>query len=404
MKLGLRNITLLLEALGRPERNYFKVQVAGTNGKGSICAFLDSIAQAAGVSVGVYTSPHLVSIRERIRIQGLEIPESDFANETTKVRNMAERLISEKEIAGRPTFFEHLTAMALSYFARSGVRLAVLETGLGGRFDAVTAASSEIKVISRIDLDHQEYLGETISRIAAEKAAIISPGNTVIVGEQHPEALDVIKEKCAETGIEPVFASEVSIRRSNGNLCFDVSDATICVKKLGLKGDHQIENAKIAILAALALSEKFPIGTDEIAAGLENAVHPGRLEKIGRYLLDGAHNPSGAQSLKNYLLAESMRPSATIFGAVAQKDIRGMLSQIAPLTGTLILTGFPNSRAFAPSVLAHLVAAEFPEILIEIAHSPGEALAMVESIMPDKSLVVVTGSLYLVGEIRRLLL
>lgn len=404
MKLGLENIRLLLDALGRPEEKYFKIQVAGTNGKGSVCAFLEAIATAAGIPAGVYTSPHLVSVRERIRINGREISENDFAREAIDVRATAERLMSENILPRRPTFFEHVTAMALSYFARSGVRLAILETGLGGRFDAVTAASSEIKVITRIDLDHQEYLGGTVTKIAAEKAAIIRPGNTVIVGEQCSDALSVIENVCGEAAVEPRFASDIRTGRADdGRLCFDAAGKSVCVNQLGLKGRHQSENAKTAFLTALAMAERFPVSERQIAAGLETAVHPGRLEQIGRFLLDGAHNPSGAAAVRNFLLDESIRPAAIIFGAVSGKDVRNMLGAIAPLSGNLILTGFASPRAVPPSELASIAAEMFPEKRIETASDPADAIALAESIASDNSIILATGSLYLIGEIRKLL-
>ena len=198
MKLGLENITALLAALGGPHNKYKKVQVAGTNGKGSVCAFLDSICREAGIRTGLYTSPHLVSITERIKIDGVDIGDDGFARLATHVRETAESLIAAGKLAYRPTFFEQVTAIALLAFAEHNVELAILETGLGGRFDAVTAANAEIVAITRIDLDHQEYLGETIEQIAAEKAAIIRQDSVVVIGDQSDIPLQIILDRCRD--------------------------------------------------------------------------------------------------------------------------------------------------------------------------------------------------------------
>src|SRR5688572_14082294 len=203
MKLGLENITTLLAALENPHNNYKKVQVAGTNGKGSVCAFLDSICREADIKTGLYTSPHLISITERVKIEGVDIAQDEFARLATLVRDTSESLVHEAKLERIPTFFEQVTAIALLVFAEHRVELAILETGLGGRYDAVTAANAEIAAITRIDLDHQEYLGETIEEIAAEKAAIIHAGSRVVIGEQDPEVMDVIRNRCRDLGVEP---------------------------------------------------------------------------------------------------------------------------------------------------------------------------------------------------------
>src|SRR5687768_13669167 len=209
MKLGLDNIRRLLAALGDPQREYLKVQVAGTNGKGSVCAFLDSICNAAHMRVGTYTSPHLESITERVRIAGVDISEEEFAGLATRIRGVSESLIASGELETVPTFFEQVTAIALVAFAEAKVELAILETGLGGRLDATTAANAEIAAITRIDLDHQQYLGETIEEIAAEKAAVIRRGTKVAIGAQDREAMDVILEHCAAAGVEPRLSSDI---------------------------------------------------------------------------------------------------------------------------------------------------------------------------------------------------
>src|ERR1043165_4508803 len=196
MKLGLRNTELLLNALDNPERAFPSVQIAGTNGKGSTAAMIDSICRAAGIKTGLYTSPHLVSITERIKVSGIEITHEEFAACATAVRDVAEQLVRDKEIDALPTFFEQLTAIALLAFRNAGIDLAILETGLGGRLDSTTAANAGIVAITQIALDHQEYLGHTIASIAAEKAAIIRPGVQAVIGKQQfPEAMDVLLKR-----------------------------------------------------------------------------------------------------------------------------------------------------------------------------------------------------------------
>src|SRR5687768_14098138 len=207
MKLGLENITALLAALGDPQSKYKKVQVAGTNGKGSVCAFLDSICREAGIRTGLYTSPHLVSITERVKIEGVDIAEDEFARLATHVRDTAEMLVAGAKLSYTPTYFEQVTAIALLAFAERNIELAILETGLGGRYDAVTAANAEIAAITQVDLDHQEYLGETIEEIAAEKAAIIHAGSRVVALHQKPSVERVITGRCREVGVEPDWAS-----------------------------------------------------------------------------------------------------------------------------------------------------------------------------------------------------
>src|SRR5690349_13474799 len=234
IKLGLRNTELLLAALDNPQRALQSVQIAGTNGKGSTAAMLDSICRAAGIKTGLYTSPHLVSITERIRVSGEQISEEDFARHTTTVREASQRLLDTGRIEALPTFFEQVTAIGLLAFREAGIGLAILETGMGGRLDSTTAANASIVAITQIAMDHEQYLGDTIERIASEKAAIIRPGVKAIIGKQHyPEALSVLLQRCEETGVQPIFA-------------MPPANAI----RIGLRGRHQLENAAIAIALA----------------------------------------------------------------------------------------------------------------------------------------------------------
>jgi dihydrofolate synthase/folylpolyglutamate synthase len=386
MKLGLENIRKLLAALRNPQNKYLKVQVAGTNGKGSVCAFLDSICNTAGIRTGTFTSPHLVSITERIRINGRDINEEDFAKHATIVRQIAEDLIEKGEIEYSPTFFEQVTAIALVSFAEANIGLAVLETGLGGRLDATTAANAEVVAITRIDLDHQEYLGGTIEEIAAEKAAIIHAGTrAVFVGEQSPEVLRVIENACGKYGIT------LSIARS------------LTETPVSLVGRHQIENAEIAVEVAKELAKLFPISNDAIASGLAYATHPGRLEYNGKYLFDGAHNIGGAKALAAFLTEYEKRPLTLIFGAMREKDATEILSILAPIAERIILTEPSNARSLS-----------YVELLDQLPHgitrertfatdAVSDAIEIAETVAPDGGVILVTGSLYLVGEVKKIL-
>jgi len=394
MKLGLNNIGKLLATLGDPQTKYLKVQIAGTNGKGSVCAFLDAICREAGIRTGVFTSPHLVSITERVRIDGKEISRGKFARTATAVREVSERLVQLGEIETVPTYFEQVTAGGLLAFAEAGVELALLETGLGGRFDAVTAANAEIAAITRIDLDHQKYLGNTIEAIAAEKAAIIRADSRIVIGEQREEVLDVIRARCGMLGVEPVLAQ----RRSTADL----------PEPLGLAGRHQIENAMVAASLAEILGEYFPISPEQIDEGLKNARHSGRLEIVGQYLLDGAHNGAGAKALRAFLDEKIRRPMIIVFGAMNDKDIAEMAKHLFSDDSTVVLTQPDNSRAMtAGEIAAHIP--KRPGREIYSTKTVSEALSKAQELVRtyqrtdvhgEEALILVTGSLYLIGEVK----
>lgn len=407
MKLGLENIGRLLHALGEPHTKYFKVQVAGTNGKGSVCAFVDSICLEAGIGTGLYTSPHLVSITERVRIGGVDIDEAEFARLATQVRTVSEDLAVQGVLERVPTFFEQVTAIALLAFAEAGVELAILETGLGGRFDATTAANAEIAVITRIDLDHQEYLGDTIEQIAAEKAAIIRADSHVVIGRQPERALKVIHEQCTRVGAavsSDLYDPWTIVSNEDGTVRID-TECTICPSvSLGLKGRHQIENAKTALNVIQVLKYDSPFdlrfdieGTDAFAAGIMNARHPGRLEWIGRFLLDGAHNISGALALREYLDEFVTEPLTLVFGAMRDKSAQEMLALLAPKADSIILTKPDNARALEPQVMADLLPGPVEMETVTLSDTVKEALEIAAG-RSERGIILVTGSLYLVGE------
>lgn len=397
MKLGLENPRKLLQTLGNPHENYLKVQIAGTNGKGSTCAFLDSICRQANIKTGLYTSPHLVSITERIKIEGEEISEEDFAKYATKVRKITE---SEKLYA---TFFEQITAIALLAFAEKGVELAILETGLGGRLDATTAANAEIVAITPIDYDHQQYLGETLTEIAGEKAAIINSNKQkVVVSKQKTEAEKIILERCKMFGIEPI-RNCIWVEENCNEYFLITTDnyfrQKVYVGNLGLKGEHQFDNACVAVDLAETLAKDFgyKIALDEIDKGLQTATHKGRLEFNQGILFDGAHNIAGAKALRTYLEELITQPITLIFGAMKDKQIAEIAEILFPIADKLILTQPDNSRAATAEALSKFAKRDFI-----LTSNISEALKLAKN-FPD-NLTCVTGSLYLVGEAQKLLM
>ncbi len=417
MKLGLKNIRKLMASLGNPQNNYLKVQVAGTNGKGSVCAFLDAICLSAGIKTGLFTSPHLISIRERVRINGSDIGKNDFARFATVVRESSERLVAGGELESAPTYFEQVTAIALLAFGEAKAELAILETGLGGRLDATTAANAEIAAITRIDIDHQEYLGETLREIAAEKAAIIHGGSRVVIGHQQPEAMQVIRSKCAEFGVKAIFAGEPDIAESRNTAVTvsnrfesDVEDThnitavfpSLKDVSLGLKGRHQIENALIAVHLAKLLQENLPITSENIVEGLQNARHPGRLEFDGKYLFDGAHNAAGINALRKFLDENVLQPMIFIFGATKEKNVRDMAASLFRSDSRVIVTQPANTRAMTARAIEAAIA-RTPDQKIFATTTVESALAKADDIWVDGDLIVVTGSLYLVGEAKKIL-
>jgi len=414
IKLGLRNIELLLESLGNPQKSYKSVQIAGTNGKGSTAAMLDSICRAAGIPVGLYTSPHLVSITERIKIGGHEISEDAFARFASAVRLAAEQLVVSKDLAALPTFFEHVTAIALLAFSEAGVELAILETGLGGRLDATTAVGAKTVAITPISLDHQEYLGETIVEVAAEKAAIIRPNSTAVVAPQLEAVRRVILERCRECGVIPVWTTE-NISEPEGNCVrtFRTEKGVYEKVRLALRGAHQLTNAATAIALAEALRlEGFEIGHDAIVEGLGSARHPGRLEAFQTFkdeagkasvLLDGAHNPAGAEALRIYLEhARQMKnaPISIVFGAMADKQLDEMAATLFPIASRLILTQPQNLRSARVEDLRKLAEKYAPGASSEVIRESDAAIERAISTSVPNSVICVTGSLYLVGEVR----
>jgi dihydrofolate synthase / folylpolyglutamate synthase len=391
MRPGLERIEALLEALDHPERAYTLAQVGGTNGKGSMAAMLAAMLRADGRRVGLFTSPHLVSFRERIRVDGEAIAEDAVVDGVEALGT----LIARQDA----TVFEATTALAFDHFARERVDIAVLEVGLGGRVDATTVGRPAVEVLGPIDFDHREFLGDTLTAIATEKAAILRSG-TAISAAQPPEAAAVVLEHVARAGVPLLMEGRdltVTLRaRSLDGQRIDCAGPgwRLDDLRLGLLGAYQPGNALLAVTAARVLD----VGERAIRDGLARARWPGRFEvrhRAGGWLvLDGAHNPAGARALAASLEAYfGDTPATLIFGVLRDKDAAGILQPLLGRARRVILTASASPRAAAPADLRALVPASLP---VDVAPSVAEALALAE-VAPAAALVCVAGSLALVG-------
>jgi dihydrofolate synthase / folylpolyglutamate synthase len=413
MKLGLESVRALARISSEPQKRFPAVHIAGTNGKGSTAAMTASVLRAAGFRVGLYSSPHLVSITERIRIDGDEISPDDFARLATDVRAAGEQLVAEKALPAPPTFFEQVTMIAYLYFAERRVDLAVLEVGLGGRLDATNICEPVVTAITPVGFDHQKYLGDTLASIAGEKAGIVKPGVPVVVAPQSGEAMKTIAARCEAlkapmiTPAPPFGIEALSDDENIGRYRFRYrgwDDKDEYALRLGLRGRHQITNAIVAIhIAELLRIAEFDIPHAAIVEGLNNAEWPGRLEMIrvspsrAPLLLDGAHNADGARALRDFL-DEHFRstPITILFGVMADKAIGEMGDILFPAARHVIVTKIASPRAAEPAAIAE--ASHRDVIRIENSR---EAFDEALRITPQDGLIVVCGSLFLIGEINQ---
>jgi len=413
-KFDLKNITVLCERLGQPQREFQSVHVAGTNGKGSTSAMLDSILRAAGLRTGLYTSPHLERINERIRVDGKEISDEEFAAVFTRVRQAIEELLAAGRLAAHPTFFECVTAVAFVYFAEAKAEFAVCETGMGGRLDATNILLPEVAVITQIDFDHENYLGHSIEEIAAEKAGIIKPGARVVSAAEHLIARVVIRRRCAEQSaflveIENAFFLEDVVARDG---CFSFTaisyDSGVRIPvALRLPGRFQVRNALTALATARMLAERgAPIDDEAITRGFASATWPGRLEKINdrpEIYVDGTHNPAGAREIavfwKQFLPG---RKIYLVYGAMRDKAVDEIAGLLFPRAAAVILTTPAQSRAISAPLLAEMTAHHAQRS--EIIPDPAKALARALDLAALEDVIFITGSLYLVGDLRRALM
>jgi dihydrofolate synthase/folylpolyglutamate synthase len=412
IKLGLRNTELLLAALGDPQKAFPAVQIAGTNGKGSTAVVLDSMCQAAGIKTGLYTSPHLNSITERIKMAGREISTEDFARYATLVRSAAEKLVDDGQIEALPTFFEQVTAIALLAFREDQVKLAILETGLGGRLDATSVAGAKLVAITPIEKDHEEYLGETLESIAAEKAAIIRPGSTAIIAPQPAEVLDVIGRHCKLVNVSPSVdqcTATVASVTQDGRVRMTIETELDRYENVlsGLRGRHQITNVSVAVRLAECLRARgFAISHSAIMEGIEKASHRGRLELWEghpAFLFDGAHNPSGTEALREYLDEFIGAPVTLIFGAMRDKNLERMTENLFPVARKLVLTRPDSPRAASLDKLQKLASRLVDPQKVFTASSLRDAIRKAIENTPPDGLVCFSGSLYLIGAAQALI-
>lgn len=400
-KLGLERIATLLELLGNPHRSCSFVHVAGTNGKGSVCALIESALRAAGVRTGLFTSPHLVEPTERIRIAGEPVSGDTFAAAFEQVRRAAERLIEDGVLDCHPTYFETVTAMALVLFRDLGVETAVLEVGLGGRLDATNIVEPRLCVITPVDFDHEAFLGKSLEAIAYEKAGIVKPGVPVVFGVQRPELEPVLLTRAGQAGAPVIRADAWEAKElkldSRGSRFVAMGPRPVLVD-CPLAGEHQVSNALTAVAALHCLN--VPI--EAVTQGIRQARWPGRLECVSsrpEIILDGAHNPAGARALANYIQRfYSGRRVRLIYGSMRDKAVTEMAGILFPHAGEIILTAPNHPRAVRPQAVRELV--DHP--CVRIAANLPEALNMVKEARSEDA-VFVAGSLFLAGEARALL-
>ncbi|MBI3449608.1 MAG: bifunctional folylpolyglutamate synthase/dihydrofolate synthase [Acidobacteria bacterium] len=418
IKLALKNVSGLLEALGNPQSAFPSVLVTGTNGKGSVAAMLASILHRAGHRIGLYTSPHLIRHEERIVVDGRPIAAADFDAVVTDVRGTIERLVGSGALQAPPTHFETITAAAFLHFARAKIELAVLEVGMGGRLDATVLARPRLALATNVALEHTAYLGDTIAKIAAEKAGVLLEGGVLLSGERAPEALDAFRRRAEETGGRFVeLASYATVEgEPGGPLAIRTRRREHLGLEVALRGPHQAGNAALAVAACDLLDEMgFTVPAEAIGRGLAEARWPGRFQIVEgspRVVLDGAHNPAACEALATALAAlpgASPRATTLVFGVLRDKEHVPMMRALFPRAARVVLTRGRAPRFRDPHGLlpeARRIAAEFHadrSTIVSAAESIGEALREARGETPASGIVCVAGSLYLVGEAMELL-
>src|SRR6202045_988137 len=421
-KFDLAHIRVLLQELKHPERRFPSVLIAGTNGKGSTAATLAAILRASGLKTGLYTSPHLVRINERIRVNGDEISDDDFAELHTDVDRAAEKLTEKGELPWHPSFFEMMTAIAFEYFAGETVDIAVLEVGMGGRLDATNVVEPRLSVITDISLDHQKFLGDTLSEIAGEKMGIVRPGGVAVVLPQQPEANDVIGNTILKLGARAVNAvpyvppvspgsSEYLVPHAKSGSVYryplQVLGEQILVESR-LVGRHQLRNIALAIAAAAELHQQGfgGITAHSIENGIRTTNWLGRFQVIPsrpgwpEMVIDVAHNPAGAWALRSALSERyNGRPLIFVFGAMRDKAIAEMAEILFPLGEKVIATRPDNPRSAWPEEIQRAAARTGADV--EEVEDVQKAVERARSLAGARTVVVITGSIYMVGEVMR---
>ena len=389
-KFGLENTRRLAALSGDPHRRLRFIHVAGTNGKGSTCAMLESICRTAGLRVGLFTSPHLVSFAERIQVNRQPIPESEVVRHVREIQS----LLPQFSAAAQPTFFEAVTVLALRHFAGQQCDLVIWETGLGGRLDATNIVTPLASVITNIDFDHQQWLGDTLEKIAGEKAGIIKPGVPVITAAEPGRGLEVIAA-AAQAADSPLTVIDAN----------DAGGTLLDAANLPLAGHHQRLNAALAIAAVRAVASHIDVSEPAILSGLSSVHWPGRMQIIQTttgqtVVLDGAHNAASAAALRDTLARQfpGAKP-VLLLGVLADKDWSVIARTLAPLASRILLVPVNSQRTLPPAELQSVCHAANPSASVEIFASLSNALEQSRNASP----LVITGSLYLIGEAMELL-
>ena len=410
IKFGLDNVRTILSSFKNPHQKYPSVLVAGTNGKGSVCAMLTQILIHHDLRPGLFTSPHLVKPEERIRIGNRLIPSRDFCRILTALKARIEELIASKKLLAPPTYFELLTCLALVYFEEQKVDIAVLEVGMGGRFDATNVVKPCVSVITTISGEHQEFLGESLNQIAGEKAGIVKPGVPVVCGVEEAGAYQTIKKRAEElkAPFYGVFRrrDSFSVRKTKTEYFFIYrSDKERYVFSPSLQGEHQGRNAALAIVACEQLSTGWKrLEKDKIIEGIEETSWEGRLEVVSReplVILDGAHNVEGALALKKYIEDSLPSPLIFLFAVMRDKEIEKIADILFPQAEKVILTRFPYFKAASPDDIETKTPGYQDRIIKE--PDPRKALKLAVRRAGPDGCVVAAGSLFFVGEIKKII-
>ena len=407
IKLGLDNIRMLCKALDDPHKSFQSIVIAGTNGKGSVAAMVETALRSAGYITGRFTSPHLVALEERFTLAGRPVDRETLAEEADRLRTLITTLLRNGHLAAPPTFFEATTAIALSLFRRARVQAAVLEVGMGGRFDATNVVTPSAVVISSIDLDHQQFLGNTLTEIAGEKAGVIKPGTLVVIGETKRAAVEVLRQACKEQGgrlIEPATDVGTTVSLNAG---LTELEMTTPVRRYGpiqlrLRGRHQVRNAMAAVRLLEELDQYgLPVSRQAILEALTNTRWRGRLElvPVGKshfILLDAAHNVASVTAFAEYI--EEVWPNGLplVFATLRDKDVEGMVRSLGSCATGLICPRLTTDRALPPEILVAKARDARPNLNTTIAPS---SQAAVEMAWGESNVIGVAGSIYLIGEV-----
>jgi dihydrofolate synthase/folylpolyglutamate synthase len=408
IKLGLDTMAALVEALGHPERTFLPVIVAGTNGKGSVTAMVSRALRAAGLRVGRYTSPHLVHLRERFAIDDADVDDEALDRALDAVFTAEAALLSRAALPGPATYFELTTAAALTIFRAAAVDVAVVEVGLGGRHDATNVVRAPYAAITSIAFDHMAHLGDTLTAIAREKAGVIMPGAIVVSGVTDADPAAVIAETCRAQGASLVRAGEdvdvdVAMHEGESTIRLRTPFRTYGPVHLALRGHHQVANAVVAVRLLEALEfAGVGGGARAITTGLADATWPGRLERRTlangvAAVLDGAHNPAGADALARWLREARFWPMTLVTACMRDKDVAGLLSPLLPLASRVVATAVDFPRALPAADLAATIRGLAPRLPVEVAPSPAAAIAAASE---HRARIVIAGSLFLVGAVR----